>query len=65
MRTLTRGERIRVERIRRGWSQRDLARKCGLLTRTVGLFEQDKSKPTDKTLHKLSVTLDVAPEELI
>jgi len=65
VRMLTRGEKVRIERIRRGWTQTDLARKCGLLVRTIGLLEQDKSKPTDKTLHKLSVTLDVAPEELI
>ena len=43
----------------------DLARKAGLLTRTVSLFEQGKSVGTDKTLHKLSVALDIDPRELI
>jgi transcriptional regulator with XRE-family HTH domain len=62
---LTRGEKVRAERIRRGWTQEDLARKAGLLTRTVSLFEQGKSVGTDKTLHKLSVALDIDPRELI
>jgi len=62
---LTRGDRVRVERIRRGWTQEDLARKAGLLTRTVSLFEQGKSVGRDKTLHKLSACLDIDPRELI
>jgi transcriptional regulator with XRE-family HTH domain len=64
-RKLTRGEKVRAERIRRGWTQEDLARKAGLLTRTVSLFEQDKSVGRDKTIHKLSVALDIDPRELI
>ncbi len=62
---LTRGQKIRVERIRRGWSQQELAIKAGLLERTVNLAEQDKNDLRDKTIHKLSVTLDIDPEELI
>jgi transcriptional regulator with XRE-family HTH domain len=64
-RELTRGEKVRAERIRRGWTQEDLARKAGLLTRTVSLFEQGKSVGRDKTLHKLSACLDIDPRELI
>jgi ribosome-binding protein aMBF1 (putative translation factor) len=64
-RELTRGEKVRAERIRRAWTQEDLARKAGLLTRTVSLFEQGKSVGRDKTLHKLSVALDIDPRELI
>jgi transcriptional regulator with XRE-family HTH domain len=64
-RELTRGEKVRAERIRRAWTQEDLARKAGLLTRTVSLFEQGKSLGTDKTIHKLSVALDIDPRELI
>jgi len=64
-RELTRGEKVRAERIRRGWTQEDLARKAGLLIRTVSLFEQGKSVGRDKTLHKLSACLDIDPRELI
>ena len=64
-RELTRGEKVRAERIRRAWTQEDLARKAGLLTRTVSLFEQGKSVSRDKTLHKLSACLDIDPRELI
>ena len=62
---LTRGQKVRVERIRRGWTQGDLARKAGLLTRTVTLVELDKSDLRDKTIGKLSIALDLDVEELI
>jgi transcriptional regulator with XRE-family HTH domain len=62
---LTRGQKIRVERIRRGWTQRELATKAGLLERTVNLAEQDKSPLRDKTIGKLAMALDMDVEELI
>jgi len=64
-RDLTRGQIVRIARIRRGWSQSELAKRAQLLTRTVSLFEQGKSVGTDKTIHKLSVALDINPRELI
>lgn len=57
--------RVRIERIRRGWTQGQLAHRARLLTRTVTEFELDRRKPTDTTLHKLSVALDIDPVDLL
>ena len=57
--------RVRLERIRLGWIQGELAERAGLLRRTVTEFELDRRKPTDTTLHKLSAALDIDPEELL
>jgi transcriptional regulator with XRE-family HTH domain len=59
------GRRVRIERIRRGWTQGQLAHRARLLRRTITEFELDRRKPTDSTLHKLSVALGLDPEELL
>ncbi len=59
------GRRVRLERVRLGWTQAKLAECAGLLRRTVTEFELGRRKPTDTTLHKLSVTLDIDPEKLL
>lgn len=64
-RELTRGQRVRIARIARGWPQGQLARKANLLTRTVWVVEQDKSDMRDSTIFKLSLALDLNVEELI
>jgi ribosome-binding protein aMBF1 (putative translation factor) len=64
-RELTRGQRVRIARVQRGWSQRDLALRAGLLERTVSLVEQDHTSLRDKTIFKLSRTLDLNVEDLI
>ena len=64
-RELTRGQRVRIARIARGWTQRELAVKAGLLERTVSLVEQDRTTLRDKTIFKLSRALDLNVEDLI
>jgi DNA-binding XRE family transcriptional regulator len=64
-RELTRGQRVRIARIERGWTQRELAAKAGLLERTVSLVEQDHTTIRDKTIFKLSLALDLNVEDLI
>ena len=64
-RELTRGQRVRIARIERGWTQRELAVKAGLLERTVSLVEQDHTTLRDKTIFKLSLALDLNVEDLI
>jgi DNA-binding XRE family transcriptional regulator len=61
----TRGQRVRIARIERGWTQRELAVKAGLLERTVSLVEQDRTTLRDKTIFKLSRALDLSVEDLI
>ena len=64
-RELTGGQRVRIARIERGWTQRELAVKAGLLERTVSLVEQDHTTLRDKTIFKLSRALDLNVEDLI
>jgi ribosome-binding protein aMBF1 (putative translation factor) len=64
-RELTRGQRVRIARIERGWSQRDLALRAGLLERTVSLVEQDQTTLRDKTIFKLNLALDLNVEDLL
>jgi transcriptional regulator with XRE-family HTH domain len=59
------GQRVRIARIERGWTQRELAVKAGLLERTVSLVEQDHTTLRDKTIFKLSLALDLNVEDLI
>jgi transcriptional regulator with XRE-family HTH domain len=59
------GRRVRLERVRLGWTQAQLAERAGLLRRTVTEFELGRRKATDSTIHKLSVALDIDPEELL
>ncbi len=61
----TRGQRVRIARIQRGWTQRELAIKAGLLERTISLVEQDHTTLRDKTIFKLSRALDLNVEDLI
>jgi DNA-binding XRE family transcriptional regulator len=64
-RELTRGQRVRIARIERGWTQRELAVRAGLLERTVSLVEQDHTTLRDKTIFKLSLALDLNVEDLL
>ena len=64
-RELTRGQRVRIARIERGWTQRELAVEAGLLERIVSLVEQDHTTLRDKTIFKLSLALDLNVEDLI
>ncbi len=59
------GRRVRLERVRLGWTQAQLADRTGLLRRTVTEFELGRRKATDGTIHKLSAALDIDPEELL
>jgi transcriptional regulator with XRE-family HTH domain len=59
------GRRVRLERIRLGWTQGQLADRAGLLRRTVTEFELDRRNPTDTTIHKLSVALGIDPQGLL
>ena len=56
---------MRIARIERGWTQRELAVKAGLLERTVSLVEQDRTTLRDKTIFKLSRALDLSVEDLL
>jgi len=55
-----RGLRIRSERVKRGWSQEELARRAGIASRTVSYIERGKSGKTIEraTASRLALALD-------
>jgi putative transcriptional regulator len=65
VRAMPPGRRVRLERVRLGWTQAQLAERAGLLRRTVTEIELGRRKPTDTTVHKLSVALELDPEDLL
>lgn len=60
------GGRVRAARIRRGWSQRELADAAGLSRTTLVLLERGADHlPRAETIHRLASALRVDPEELL
>lgn len=54
-----------TERIKRGWSQQDLAREAGTSPTTIISIEMGRPRTVrPATLHKLGVALEVPAEEL-
>jgi transcriptional regulator with XRE-family HTH domain len=48
------GERVKEERLLRGWSQRDLAREAGTTAETISSIETGQHEPRPSTLRKLA-----------
>jgi transcriptional regulator with XRE-family HTH domain len=48
------GERLKEERLLRGWSQRDLAREAGTTAETISSIETGQHEPRPSTLRKLA-----------
>lgn len=53
------GERLKEERLLRGWSQRDLAREAGTTAETVSSIETGQHEPRPSTLRKLAEGLGI------
>lgn len=47
------GTTIKEIRERRGWTQRQLARKSGVSVQTIVNYEKDKNNPTIKSFEKI------------
>lgn len=59
------GQRLRLLRARKGWSQVMLAEQSGLSSNGINKLEQDQtSRPRATTVHRLATALDVDPIEL-
>lgn len=59
------GERLRELRLRRGWSQPDLAQRLDVSNAAVGFWEIGVSRPRADAIVKLAVLLDTTPEFLL
>lgn len=58
------GNRVRVQRCQRGWSQAELARRAGLCQPNVSLYERGKVFPDPPTLERLATAFGVSPGEV-
>ena len=58
------GKRIVEARRQQGMSQEKLAADSGIDRSHIGFIEQGRRKPTIKTLHKITGTLNVTLEQL-
>ena len=50
---------LKTERLRRGWSQAELARQAQMNANTISLIESDRFRPYDSQLRKLAHALGV------
>jgi transcriptional regulator with XRE-family HTH domain len=58
------GERLREERLRNGWSQKDLARESKTNVDTISGIETGQHEPRPSTLRKLARALDIEVRDL-
>lgn len=54
------GQQLKILRLQRGWSLRDLAQRCGLSFNAISRIERGESSPTVSTLHQLATALNVS-----
>ena len=59
------GENLKMARLRRAMSQRQLAEAAGMSQRAIVDLETNKREPHPSTLGKLSKALDVEPRDLL
>jgi transcriptional regulator with XRE-family HTH domain len=59
------GRRVKLERARHGWSQRELADRAGIMRLTIMDVELDRRLPKVQTIYKLASALDIDVEELM
>jgi len=58
------GERLKEERLRSGWSQKDLAQESGTNVDTISGIETGQHEPRPSTLRKLAKALEIEVREL-
>lgn len=58
------GTKIRIERIKRGLSQEELAEKAGIAINSVGGIERGEQSPTVETVALIAKAFDIEIHEL-
>ncbi len=58
---MTIGEKISIERKRKGLTQQALADKCGITKRTIASYETDGRMPHNSTLKRIASVLGCTP----
>ncbi len=61
---LTPGQILKQARLKKGWTQVELAKKAGMGANTYPKIERDVSKPAPESIKKLMKVLDIDPSKL-
>ena len=59
------GQKIRAERVSKGWSQEELAEKAGLHRTYIGMIERAEKNLTVVNLNRIAVALDLSIRDLL
>jgi transcriptional regulator with XRE-family HTH domain len=59
------GERLALSRKRRGYTQKELAKKMGLIQSLISTYEHDRLRLTAEMLIRFSNALDVGVDEIL
>lgn len=59
------GVKIRIERMKKGFSQEKLATLSGLATNTIGTIERAEQSPTVETIGSIAKALEIEPYKLL
>lgn len=59
------GQKVRSERLKRNFSQEELAEKAGLHRTYIGMIERAEKNLTLINIEKIAKALDVSPDELL
>ncbi len=57
--------RLKLERVKKQFSQEYLGRRCGISQSRVSLIERGIKKPGEKEVNRLATTLYVGKDELL
>lgn len=60
----TPGEILKEARLKKGWTQDELAKKAGLGKNTYPKIERDISKPSSESIKALVKVLDIDPSKI-
>jgi transcriptional regulator with XRE-family HTH domain len=56
---------LRRQRLKRGWSQEELGRRCGLHRTEISLLERSERDPRLATIVRLARALELTPAHLL
>jgi transcriptional regulator with XRE-family HTH domain len=62
---MTLGENIKAARIKKGYSQKDLAEVSGVPQKNVSTYENDKVMPGADAFHKIAIALETSMDSLL
>ena len=58
------GEQIKAARLKQGLTQKQLGELCGMADSAIRRYESDRGNPTEKTIQRIALALNMEPWEL-